>query len=289
MARLQEALMQGAFESGTERPILNLQKGGGAWAMSYLEWSNNQAYVSRPLIPILLEAPRLFTVLPSSEKWIGSLKALIEQHARSIDGLEQTLTVDTDSHPFGGAGEEFEEFVNVTRARSTIRFSFVEKYGRPIQTLLDYWIRYGMMDPETKFALIGTLAGDVAEDLLVDWYTMTCLFIVPDPIHKNVDKAWLVTNMFPKGTGDITAKRDLTTSQEILNLDIEFTGISQVGLGVNQLAKKILDQINITNADPFFRKAFIEDVSGDVSAAADNGYKKYTEDVGSEAVTSISG
>ena len=33
----------------------------------------------------------------------------------------------------------------------------------------------------------------------------------------------------------------------------------------------------------------MEGVTGDVSAAADNGYKKYTEDVGSEAVTSISG
>jgi len=85
--------------------------------------------------------------------------------------------------------------------------------------------------------------------------------------------------MFPKETGEIVGKRDLTSASEILNLTIPFTGISQYGLGVNLFAQKILDGININNANPYTRKSFIEAVSSDVAAATE-GYKKNAEDVG---------
>ncbi len=101
-----------------------------------------------------------------------------------------------------------------------------------------------------------------------------------------IDKAWITTNMFPMGNGDITGKRDLTTGQEILTLDIEFTGISQYGMGVNKFAQTILDGINTSHADPFMRPAPLTGVSSDVGAAA-NGYKAWTETVGSTAVTNM--
>lgn len=288
MGRLTDALMTGAYTRDLDKPMLDLAYGGqNGWAPNLTEWVSNQAYTSRPLVCILLEAPRLFTEMPNSEKWVASLKALFELHARSIDGFNAGLKVDFDEHPVGGAGEVHHEFTNVTREPSQPKFQFVEKYGRPIQTLLDYWIRYGMMDENTKFALASTLSGGNVTDLLADWYTASCLFFVPDPLHKKVDKAWITTNMAPKGTGDIVAKRDLTAAQEILTLDIEFTGISQYGLGVQQFAQGILDNININNADPFMRPSFVNKVSPDVDAAA-KGYKQRTEEVGSTSVTNMS-
>lgn len=289
MARITEALMNGAYTRDLDKPILNLNYGGQhGWAPNLTEWVNNQAYVSRPLVCILLEAPRLFTVLPESQKWIASLKALFELHARSIEGFNAGLKVDVDEHPVGGAGEMQQEFTNVTRERSNPKFTFIEKYGRPIQTMLEYWIRYGMMDPETKFALAGTLNNsNSVDDLLADWYSATCLFFVPDPLHKKVDKAWITTNMYPLSTGDITAKRDLTAAQEMLTLDIEFTGISQYGLGVQHFAQQILDRINTTHADPFMKPSYVDKVSADVDAI-NNGYKQWTETVGRTAVTNMS-
>jgi len=285
MGRLTDALMSGAYVRNIDRPVLNLEHGGQhGWAPNLTELVSNNAYVSRPLICILLEAPKMFTVMPDSEKWIGSIKALFELHARTIEGFNAGLKVDFEAHPVGGAGEEQEEVVNVTREKSTPKFTFIEKYGRPIQTLLEYWIMYGMMSPEAKFAMITTMNNDSVTDLLSDWYTATCLFVEPDPLHKNVSKAWITTHMMPKGTGDITAKRDLTSSQEILTLDVEFTGVSQYGLGVNLFAQNILNSINITHADPFMRPSFIDNISPDV-AAIDNGYKKNVETVGSTAVT----
>ena len=289
MSRLTDAIVTGAYTRDIDRPILDLQFGGQhGWAPNLTEWVSNQAYVSRPLICILLEAPRMFNVMPDSQKWISSLKALFELHARTIDGFNAGLKVDTEEHPVGGAGEQQQEVVNVTRERSQPKFTFIEKYGRPIQTFLEYWIRYGLMDPETKYALLGTMNKDEVKDLLADWFSATCLFVVPDPSHKRVDKAWITTNMFPLSNGDITAKRDLTASQEMLTLDIEFAGISQYGLGVNHFAQSILDKINVLNADPFMKPGFISKVSPDVDAVATAGYKSGLETVGRTATTNMS-
>lgn len=285
MGRLTDSIIAGAYTRDIDRPMLDLQYGGQqAWTPTLTEWVNNQAYVSRPAICILLEAPKMFSVMPDSPKWIASLKALFELHARSIEGLNATLKPEFDTHDVGGAGEKQHEIVNMTREPSVPKFQFVEKYGRPIQTFLDYWMRYGMMDPETKFALLGTLGNSQVRDLLADWYAATCLFIVPDPLHKSVDKAWVTTNMMPQGLGEITAKRDLSSGQEILTLDVEFTGMSQFGMGVNKFAQTILNQISITNADPFMKPSFINGVSADVAAVA-KGYENNVEQTGTKSVT----
>lgn len=267
--------------------MLDLSYGGQqGWSPNLAEWVSNQAYVSRPLICILLEAPKLFTVMPNAPKWHASLKALFELHAKTIEGFNGGLKAEFDKHTVGGAGEEQHEIVNMTREVSVPKFTFVEKYGRPIQTLLNYWMRYGMMDPETKHALIGTMGNGNVKDLLADWYSATCLFMVPDPLHKTVDKAWITTNMMPQSEGDVTAKRDLSSGQEVLTLDIEFTGMSQYGLGVTKFAQGILDQISTTNADPNMRASFIDGISADVQAAT-NGYKYDLENVGRQSVTNM--
>ena len=106
-------------------------------------------------------------------------------------------------------------------------------------------------------------------------------------MHKKIDKAWITTNMFPLSNGEITAKRDLTSGQEMLTLDIDFSGISQYGLGVNQFAQNILDNINTTNADPFMRPSFTDGISPDVAASNTTGYKAWTEQVGDTSVSNM--
>ncbi len=283
MARVSQAVLSQAYAADNTAPMLDLSYGGqGGWTPNLVEWVSNQAYVRRNLICILLEAPKLFTLFPNSYKWIQSLKALVELHTRSIEGFNAGLTVETDEHPVGGAGEMQQEVTDVKRARTEPRFTFIEKYGRPIQTLLDYWIRYGLMDPETKFALASTLSNR-PQDMLADWYSMTCLFIEPDPLHRRVTQAWVTTNMYPLSNGDITGRRDLTAAQELLTLDITFAGISQYGAGVNKFAQTILDRITLTNADPFMKPSWIQSASSDVNAVS-TGYQSYVQNVGSNSV-----
>jgi hypothetical protein len=270
-----------------KRPMLNAAFGGQqGWAPNLAEWVANQNYVTRPLVCILLQAPKVFEILPNPEKWTEALKGLFELHARSIEGFSAGLKVNVADTPVGGGGEIQQEFVNVTRERSSPTFTFDEKYGRPTQQFFDYWIRYGMMDPETKFAMAGVLTGSRPNDLLADWYTATCLFFEPDPLHNKIQKSWITTNMFPQGNGEITAKRDLTSDQELLSLQIEFTGLSVFGKGVDDFAQKILDKSKLDKADPFMREAVWGIESSDVQAA-EKGYLSSIETIGTLAVTSL--
>ena len=268
-----DSLLNGtAFSKGTPNAagMLDLKYGGQfGWAPDLTQWVNNQAYVRKNVVCILLEAPGFFQWMPDSAKWVESLKALFELHAKTIEGLAGGLEVETETHPVGGAGELQEEVVNVTRARSNVTMTFTEKYGMPIQTVLYNWITYGLMDPDTKFALSATIAGVKPTDMLADMYSATCLFFEPDPTHTRVMKSWITTNLFPKGTGEIEGKRDLAAGNEMSELSIEFGGISQFSLGTNIMAQKILDSINLANANPYLRPGFVQNRSADVQGATD--------------------
>lgn len=191
---------------------LDVIKGGQhGWSPNLAQLVGNHAYVTYPLVCILLEAPRAFENLPNKQSWVSMLRALVETHAIRIEGFEAGLEVATSSVKVGGGGEEQDHYTDVTRARTQPKFSWEEKYGKPIQTFLQYWITYLMKDPETKYANIATITGRGPTDMLLDRYSATMLFIEPDPTHRYVLDAWVTTNMFPKGTGQISAKRDLTS------------------------------------------------------------------------------
>lgn len=74
------------------------------------------------------------------------------------------------------------------------------------------WITNLMMGPDTRFANIATLSGITSMSqpphMLADMYSVTMLFIEPDPTHTRVVKSWLVTNMYPAGAGDILGSRE---------------------------------------------------------------------------------
>lgn len=286
MSRATQVLLGGqAFSLGRTQPMVDVTKGGQlGFAPEPGQFISNANYVRRNLFCLLLEAPAFFKLMPNPDKWVATLKALVELHPRSIEGLNAGLTVETVNTPAGGGGEVQEEFTDVTQARSQPVFVFDEKYGRPIQSFLYDWITYGMMDPNTKFANVGTLGANSPSDMLPDQYTATMIFIEPDPTHRKVVKSWLSTNMFPKLTGDISGKRDITAQLEMLSLNIEFTALSQFNLGSNVLAQELLNNINIANANPYLRPAFASGVSADVDSQADTGYKAGAENLGANAL-----
>lgn len=286
MSRLTNAILENqSYARGATQPMLDLTYGGQmGYSSNPAEWISNQGYVKSNLIMILLEAPKFFSLMPDSQKWVQVLKSLVELHPRTIQGFNAGISVEFEPHPFGSAGEEQHEIIRATRAQTNPSFSYVEKYGNSIQNFLQFWIEYGMISPDTQFALAGTLSGTKPQDLLSDWNSMTCLAIEPDAIQQKVVRSWLTTNMMPKGTGDITGKRDLTTNKELVTFDIEFTGISFVGLGINAFAQKILTSINIASAVPCNRPSFIQDISPDVAASNANGYSKGASDLGSSAL-----
>ena len=288
MARVTDALLQGkAFSKGSTQPMLDLSYGGQmGFSPDLREWVSNQAYVRRHVFCLLLEAPESFNLLTDQNPdiWVRNLRALVELHPKRIEGLNAGLTVETAETPVGGGGEMQQEFTDVKQARSEPVFTFDEKYGMPIQTFLRNWITYSLMDPNSKVANVGTLGTNAPTDMLADKYSASMIFIEPDPTHRKVVKAWLCTNMFPLETGDIVGSRDLTTAMNLQELSIRFTAITQFGLGVNVFAQKLLDNINLANANPYLRPAHIDKVSADVETHSKFGYKARTEDLGATAI-----
>ncbi len=285
-SRIANAILQTgtAYGTGHQAPMVDLQYGGQmGYAPDLSEWVSNQAYIRRNLICLLVEAPKGFALLPNPDQWIATLRALVELHPLSIDGLNAGLEVEVSSNPVGGGGQMQEDFTDVKETQSKVVFKWGEKYGMPVASFLRGWITNLMMDPNTKFANVATLNGTQPTDMLADQYAATMIFIEPDPTHSKVIKSWLVTNMFPQGTGEITGRRDLTTASEQQTYDINFTGIAQYGLGVDAFAQKLLDGIKITGANPYNRAAFVNAITSDILATK----KSYSANVTSVATGAV--
>lgn len=262
------------YGAGVNRRMSDLRYGGQfGYSPDFTTWVNMHPYVSRNLIPILVEPPLFFRTMPNPDVWIAALRSLVETMPRSIQGLNGELQVSTASTPFGGAGQEFEVYTNVKEQKPEIQFTWVERVGMPIQRFLQSWIRYGMMDQNTKVATVNTIAGSQLSDMMADQYSMTMLFIEPDEMHRFVTQAWLVTNMFPKSSGTNTAKMDKASDMEMREYSVQFAGISQYGAGVDDFAQTVLSTMKITGADPHAREAFQTQISGYVQDLIGQGYK----------------
>ena len=282
--RLAQAILTGPFTAGYGAPMVDARIGGqNGYAPVLTEWVNNQAYVAKQLICLLIEAPRGFAYLPDPDYWVGALKALVERQPKSITGLARGLRVEVVENAVSGGGEIQQDMVDVKRERSAPNFTWVEKYGRPLQTLIEEWIINLLADPDTKVANINTVPGVRPTDMLADMHSATMLFFEPDPTHTKVLKAWLSTNMYPLATGDITAKRELSAQMESGDFSVEFTAISQSSLGVRMFAQALLNSINFTNANPNLAPAFVGELDANV-LAANTGYAANAEALGEAAV-----
>lgn len=289
MSRFADALTQNtaaSFAPGQSNAILDPKYGGmNGMSMDYAEWVSAQAYHQKNLIAFVIEYPKGFDYLPPADRaaWIQSYKAIIELHPQSITGLNSGLEVDVAENAVGGAGQMFEDFINVTEQRSQPQFEWIEKTGMVFGSFWSTFIRTFMMNPATKFADIMTLASQRPTDQLADLYSGTILFVEPDATMLSPVNAWLCTNFWPRSTSEITGKRDLTQAAETRNVSIQFASLTQQGLGVKTFARQILQSVNVTGANPTNRPAFVQAIDASL-VAAPRGYKANVENLGAQAI-----
>jgi hypothetical protein len=286
MARHSNTIMgKTAYASYSHTPAVDLQQGGQQGHFNdFRFYVNNSAYVTRNTVAILVEAPRGFRYLDNPNEWVGALKAIIEKHSQRIEGLRSTITVENVENAVGGDGNMQEDVSNVTRERSVPVHVIIEKYGMPVNKFLEGWITGLLMDPVTKIPNVSTLGrANGPTDLLPDFTSATVLYFEPDPTFRTVQKAWLCTNMRPKTGGIVEGTRDLTQGGESLTYNIEFTALTQVGVGVNNFAQRVLDSMNLTGTNPNLREAFQPNLDADV-AASNVGYKEQVNEASREFV-----
>lgn len=269
-----------AWQTGTEQAHLNPAFGGQfAYATEPGEWLSAQGHVPRNIIPIVIETPTFFNNMPDSEYWKQAWRVFFEKHARTIEGLKAGVTVDVGEHAFGGAGEMFQEVLDVKRERSTLSISLTEKYGNVWQNFWEDVITFGMMDPESKTPLTATLDGQPIDDNLADRYSGVVAFIQPDQSGIKCHRCWLGVNIWPHSNGGVEGKLDRTSALAIKELSLDFSIIAFHGHGPRVLGQTLLDGITKTWANPQNRKSFITEVAPDVAATL-KGFKQNVEDLG---------
>lgn len=276
-----------AYGKTRTAPMTNLIHGGNmGFLPDYSTFVSATPYVRRNIVARLMQAPTMFEsryLGSDGQKFVDALKAMVELLPRTINGLQSGLTPEFIENPYGGGGETISEVSDMKRAQSTPSFVWDEKYGKPIQSLLTFWMENGMMDPESKYPRIIANTGRKPDDLLLDFKTMTVLFFEPDPTHTKIVEAWLCTGMMPKSNGTVEGRRDLTSAGEGLELDIEFTATTQHGIAVRAAAQSVLDEINRYNLNPNARAAYADQIDADVRA----GNAGYVEQVAEMARTQV--
>jgi hypothetical protein len=287
-ARLSDAVLNNAtqgYNLGQQNVMLNPVYGGQqGYAQNLEQWVSSAAYIRKNLIFILLEAPTGFSYLPNGQQYVNVLRALTETQALSITGLQAALHVDSYANdPVGGSGQMFQTPNNVTMDVPAVTFRFLDRYGMSITRFFEAWIRTLIMDPDTKIAGINTLSLSSVTDMLPDMYSMSGLFIEPDPTGATVVKSWLGTNMYPTTSGPIEGSRDKTQAGQEAQLEIPFTGVYQYGIGVNLFAQSILSAMSLSGANPYNQEAFIQGIDADVAASTE-GYATSVATVAEESV-----
>ena len=74
--------------------------------------------------------------------------------------------------------------------------------------------------------------------------------------------------MMPKNSPDRTGSKDATQGGDTKAISLQFTGLQQVGYGVDMFAQKLLDSLNlVTGGNPNLRPAFVDSISPDLDTA----------------------
>lgn len=260
------------------------QAGTQQFAPNIAKLASNTPYVKRNVVPFLLEAPRFFQYTSNPELMIRALKAIIETHSRTIDGLNQQLTVESAELAFGGSGERIQTPTNVTREVSTPSHGMWELQGRAISKFVRWWIVNGIGDENTKVPLVVSNGQVDIDKYDQSFFGATVLYIEPDPTFQDVVSAWLCTNMYPTGTPPWEGSKDAAQLGQQLDISLEFTAITDVSMGTQLFARDFLQRLNLAGMNPHENPAWLDSISSDVSAA-NNGLKTQLEEGANQRIS----
>jgi len=218
------------------------------------EWSSNTAYVTSDIIAIPLNSPKFFLEFDTTQSkylrkvWIDMMSIL----PTTIEGFNSTLTVENDTVEYGASASlVMKEYTRVTKATTDIVNTYVERQGMPINEFLEFLIRYGVGNEYTQVPEIASVQGVRAKfkgkTRLQDYYTGSALYMELDKMHVNVNKAWYAVAMRPETGGEVTAKRDLASANEVTRYTIPINAMVDTNAAIKAFAQIVLDKMTIFN------------------------------------------
>lgn len=257
-----------SLNRGANSQAQDLKVGGQSGLLpDFAHWANAGKLVKPRLIAVLLRAPGGMKLQANGTDRIAFLKAMVELHAKSITGLNRSMTAEFVETVVSNAGEMMENVSKTSRERSVPSFVWDELDGKPITRMIEDWMIDLMMDPETGHPRVITYDEYTKAEnpvLSPDFKSMTVLFIEPTATLDGVLSAYLITNMMPKGFTE-EASRVIGEALEAMEQTVEFTGITQTGEVPRQMALDYLDSLNKNGLSPQSLTGFLSDIDADVS------------------------
>lgn len=261
MGRYSDTLTNKAYGQTAMASVLNLAVQGQQGYLTDLAFAPSATdYVRKPMIIKVLRAPAGLSLMPNSEAYIAAYKNILESWMQTWSGFNRTLAVSVNETQTGHAGEVFQTPTRVSRARSQITSTIVEKDRRPVIRFLEDMTRYLIGDPEVGHPLL-TGVSDQFTDQLSDVYGGTILAFEPDKTFRYVENSFLVTNFFPfNDIGENIGNRNIQQEGEVPTYNLSWTGFQKVGYSVDKVAQAFMDAVRVTGIDPSYQEPFIQEV-----------------------------
>ncbi|MNQ09714.1 hypothetical protein D3C85_225350 [compost metagenome] len=269
MGRYADTLTNKAYAERAQMTVLNMAVQGQQGYLTDMQYYPSATdYIRKPLIIKVLQAPAGLMMLPNGQLYVAAYKNFIENWMQSWNGFNRTLTVNTQETQLGNAGEVFQTPSRVSRARSQITSTVVDKDRRPIMRFMEDMVRYLFMDPDTGHPLL-TGVSDRFTDQLADVYGGTIIAFEPDKTFRYVENSWLITNFWlHQEIGENIGNRQLQQDGELATYNLSWTGWQKVGYAVDKLAQGFMDAVRVSGMDPQYQANFVTGVDSNVSAVA---------------------
>ena len=285
MGRYADTLTNKTYAVRAQMTVLNMAVQGQQGYLTDMQYYPSATdYIRKPLIIKVLQAPAGLLLLTNGSLYVAAYKNFIENWMQSWNGFNRTLTVSTQETQLGNAGEVFQTPARVSRARSQITSTVVDKDRRPIMRFMEDMVRYLFMDPDTGHPLL-TGVTDSFTDQLADVYGGVIIAFEPDKTFRYVENSWLITNFWlHQEIGENIGSRQLQQDGELATYNLSWTGWQKVGYAVDKLAQGFMDAVRVSGMDPQYQANFVTGVDSNVSAIA-TGFSEQIATIKSALVT----
>jgi hypothetical protein len=233
-----------------------------------------------PCQAVVVSTPKIFKLVDGGEK---IFKAIIEECVTTWDGLDSSLSLDSDGMNVGRDSQQLMAPTRSNRSQITPSATIPERLGNPIFNLFEWWVKM-VSDPDTQAASMASLvpSGTALPPLTMSWFAADIMYLMYDRTYRpeNLIRAQLCTNMVPSDIGAPGWNGNLT---EVTRPDrqISFTTLMQDGPNVTARGKQIAQALKLHEVD--FQKA-LPGVS-DLSTALSGGLATTTANVLSQFTT----
>lgn len=204
--------------------------------------------VFNPAVLVVTQTPSMWDNFPYAQKM---LKSLVEQHAKSVSGIDVSYTLETATTPVGWDGQELKVPTRATRAAVDPSFTWQELTGNLVWNFIRKWI-FDIQHPDTNASLMSAVIGDnstgstngASSNIIKPWlmssFSMSMLAIQFDPTMRpeNVIDGFYYTCMFPTATGDFGLERTHGTTKA-MERSVPFTGLVQHNDNTKWLAQEV--------------------------------------------------